>query len=1485
MGKIKFKNGIVEDYTIILSTRDYRHQGQITGIKSDTVEHSANLNSANELSFTVCKYDLVEDKNFLSNEEYERYCKEMELLWERIVDFKLIYIKELDEYYEIRVSIEDSAETIKTITATSLCECELSQLILDRLEINSQEDIERVDYDVNFPTVFCRNIDNVDLYSDIWYGEDREKYVVYQMDEDGNYVLNESNEKTIDSEKTHEKRREILKSSSLLHRALKDKAPHYSIEHVDASLMNEIRTFSVSGTSIYDFFTGDVAEQINCIFIFNSKNRSISVYDLYTVCKDCGHREEFFEIDEVSQNTICPKCKSENIYYFGEDTTIYIDKTNLTDSIRLETNADETKNCLKLEAGDDLMTSTVQMLNPNGSNYLIRINKYQRKDMPESLIKKLEEYDGKCAEYAEEHEALVEQFYQLTDDILYLEHGMMPTIKTVDKFEDVGNPKPGVLYVKDGKTYVHNGKEFVLQNDIDAELYANLIPKSDAITAGSEAAKLTTDNLSPLGVNSITKNTKVDTINVQLKNYAKIFVKSGYVKIDITTEDKNKNPLINTFTPEMTTDEDGKEVCTGKGIWKGHFIVTNYSNEDDVVITPEITVTVHDDYEEFLKQKVLKDIALNNDDDDGSIFDVLEINDLTKFTNALTLYGKVRLESFQSAIEGAMEVLIQAEQASEGAVLYEDFYLPYYKKLQACRDELNKRNLELSAKEEELDKVDKRLAEIHEILDFRTYLGEENYKIFCAYRREDTYNNANYISEGSEENSSKLIADAKLFLKVANQELIRVSEPQITITSSLKNFLVIPQFKPLLKYFKLGNWIRIKVDGVLYHRVRLVGYNISFGNLQEIGVQFSSVTKERNVATDAKEIIQSAKSMATSFGFVSKQAEKGSSAKDNINEINKNGLNSALVQIKNNQNEEITYGKHGILCRTLDDLSGDYSPEQLKITHNIMAYTDDNWESVKQAIGKHNYIYYDENKVNDDGTKGGFVPSVGYGMTADFVTAGYITGSQIISGDIYSDNYVFNKRGSHLNLHDGTFDFAGGKLTYKTIDGEEYGLSISGIINAEKGGTIAGFNIDDNSIYKGTNSLSSTTPGIYLGTNGIRQYASSNANVTISNGVLNANGANISGKITADDGTIGGFTISDDALTSDGKIEINSNGRVRVVSDSVYVDDSYQYRYYSMMKIDGGSLELGGSSTDVLQGWGELDEKYPRITVDCWGIQGFEYDSSNSWLYITNTSKSVSIEGLLDVIGNSFVDGTFQVTGSLYTSTFDCEGQADMYRIYSTEYIHAGTNLRFGDDCDLENNRGITTYWNDDDYHFIVQRGSDGLTSYFGWSGTTDDKTYKTNTILRGQSFYLKNTSGATIQSDERLKKDFVNMSKWESFYDSLEPVAFRMKNGASGRYHMGFKAQQVEQALVDNGLTTSDFAGFVKSKYTPDEDDVKNSTIYQEAGINPGDDEYGLIYTEFVAMNTHEIQKLKKEVADLKQLLNDVLVNTLGNKEQINEK
>ncbi len=951
MERLIFKNGKVEDYTIVLSTRDYRHLGQLTGIRG--INNINNLNKANEMSFTICKYDLYkyDENNIISRDLYLKIKKE---LWEEIVDLKLIWVKELDEYFEIKVAITDSGETTKAITATSLCEAELSQIETGTIEINTETDIERDDYEI---TTFC----------------------------------NFNNHK-----------------ASLLHRVL-DKAPHYTIRYVDESLMNIQRSFSID-TNIYDFLIGECSEQVNCMFIFDSAKREISVYDLYTVCQDCGERGEFY--DE------CPNCESTNLKYFGDDTTILVDKNNLSDNIQLSTNVDSIKNCFKLVAGDGLMTATIRRLNPSGSDYIYYFSENQKKDMPKELVKKLDEYDLLVSSYNKENKQLVNDIYKLTNDILYLESGMMPSVSTVSDISDIKEPKQGIIYLCGKSVYIYDGTQLVPQDE-NAEFYTNLIPSSDVITATSEAKKLTIDNLSPLGLSSVSSSTSIATVNSALKNYAKVYVKTGYVKIDI---DENS-----TFA-YVGTDENGFNY----GIWNGRFIVTNYSDEEDITTTDYMSIKIYDNYEEFIRQKILKTLV-QEENEEGSIFDVLAIEDLDKFENALKLYGKNRLKSFYDAIQSALEVLMQLNEASENSELYNVLYLPYYNKLQACQDALDERQKSIDSLQEKLDDLENSQLKIQEKLNLETYLGE-HYLAFCAYRREQKYSNENFISDGLSDD--EIIKNAEEFIENAKKELVKSSELQYTISSTLYNLLVLPEFKPIVDNFKLGNWIRLKVDGQLY-RLRLIGYSINFDNLQTINVEFSTISKIKDVAYEAQQIINSAQSMASTYGYVSKQAEKGNAAQNNIESWTKDGLNSGLIQIQNNNNQEVIYGKHGILCRSFDDISGTYDKEQVKITHNIIAFTDSYWKSVRQVIGKHRYkVYNTETGLWDN--------SEGYGVTTDFVTAnGQIAGAIMVGGKIYSENYCdrddekqgLSKQGTFIDLNEGTFSFAGGDLTYSKDNG------------------------------------------------------------------------------------------------------------------------------------------------------------------------------------------------------------------------------------------------------------------------------------------------------------------------------------------------------------------------------------------------------------------------------------------------------------------
>lgn len=894
---LKVIHNMIQDYTIVLSSRDLRHLGQITGIQN--VNLNKNLNSADEISFTISKFKMIDN----------RYKNVKESLWNQIIDLKLIWVKELNEYFEINVRTEDSSDTVKNITGTSLCEAELGQTMLYNTEINTENDIARDDYDANYPTTF--------------YREDHPE-------------------------------------ASLLHRIL-EKAPHYTIKYVDESLKNLsfIRQFTIDGTSIYDFLTGECSEQYNCLFDFNSADRSISVYDLYTTCNDCGYRGDYYDK--------CPKCESTNLKYFGEDTTILVDKTNLTDSITLEADVSSIKNSFKLVAGDDYMTATIRMLNQNGSDYIYYFSDEQKSDMSSELVQKLNDYDKLYNSKTDEYQKYVSVIYDQTDKILNLTSEKMPTIE------------------------------------------------ESPITAETEAAKLTVDNLSPTALTELTESTSVETVNSALKNYAKVYIKSGYVKIE--------------------TNNDAAFLYNGKhddgftyGTWTGSFTITNYSDSEDVKATEKLTIQINDNYEEFIKQKVLKQVAQmdENEDEKGSIFDVLDIEDLDKFKDALKLYCKNRLTSFYDAIQGALDVLVQMDQATESADLYESMYIPYYNKLQACQEAINSIQTEIDQAQKELNEAQDNVTRIQKELNFKDFLGDL-YVTFCAYRREDEYSNENYISDGLD--NADMLKHANEFIETAKNELIKSSEKQWTLSSTLYNLLILPEFKPIIKYFKLGNWIRLKVDNQLF-KLRLISYSLDFNSLDSLSVEFSNVSKIKSVAFDAQQIIQSAKSMASSYGYVSKQADKGSNAQNDIESWKQSGLDSGLIQIKNGKNEEITYGKNGLLCRAYDDITGTYSDDQLKLVHNAIAFTDNNWKSVKQMIGNHNYMVYDKESES-------WGEKTGYGNTAEFVTAGHVSGSTIVGGEIYSHNYS-NKsgeeKGTYIDLANGSFSFAGGGFTYDGKD-------------------------------------------------------------------------------------------------------------------------------------------------------------------------------------------------------------------------------------------------------------------------------------------------------------------------------------------------------------------------------------------------------------------------------------------------------------------
>lgn len=100
--------------------------------------------------------------------------------------------------------------------------------------------------------------------------------------------------------------------------------------------------------------------------------------------------------------------------------------------------------------------------------------------------------------------------------------------------------------------------------------------------------------------------------------------------------------------------------------------------------------------------------------------------------------------------------------------------------------------------------------------------------------------------------------------------------------------------------------------------------------------------------------------------------------------------------------------------------------------------------------------------------------------------------------------------------------------------------------------------------------------------------------------------------------------------------------------------------------------------------------------------------------------------------------------------------------------------------------------------------------------------------------------------SDRRLKKKISsNFNKYEIFFNNLKPVSYEFRTNDSQK-HLGFIAQEVEEALQKAKLKNSDFGGLNKPE---SEEEMRT-----------------LAYGEFIALNTHMIQKLQEQVRELKQ-------------------
>lgn len=471
------------------------------------------------------------------------------------------------------------------------------------------------------------------------------------------------------------------------------------------------------------------------------------------------------------------------------------------------------------------------------------------------------------------------------------------------------------LYDSRQQEYADNMHSLYASIETTLYLTSGMMPKETLpdTSATAELAKLTAETIGTISVQRLSTASTTTVTNAVLA-MAKTLLAPGYL---------------------VTAPEAAYSAATHT--WVGRFCVTASANSGDTAENETaITLPVDENYLNYTKQRIRR--SLN------------QYQVKSETTYDYTLYGLNPLINFLDAYQACLDILIEMGAADADSNLgLSDLYAFYYQKRLLVSHEIQVREGQLKKTQAKTDTYLNIRNTIQKALDLRVFLENRSvWEEFCSFRREDSYQNDNYISDGL--NDAELFKNAQDLMDTAEAELIQASEPAITMDASLNNLLAIPEFRPLVGQFRLGNWIRLACDGHIY-KLRLSSCTLNYADLSTISVTFSNAVSLSSGIRTIRQTLSDIKQRRL-------RQNRSSSTED-----------SGLTYVSPNYDpvsdasRNVTYHGNCLLGRSYDPDLGAYSGAQLKIIGNSIVFTTDNWATTQTLIGYHS--------LSDGSTSGG----------------------------------------------------------------------------------------------------------------------------------------------------------------------------------------------------------------------------------------------------------------------------------------------------------------------------------------------------------------------------------------------------------------------------------------------------------------------------------------------------------------------------------
>lgn len=1197
---------------------------------------------------------------------------------------------------------------------------------------------------------------------------------------------------------------------SLLDIVIKEKLSDWSVGYVSEDIAKKTPYFNIDSTNVYAFFTQDMAKYLQCIFKFDAVNRKINVYSA----------------DEI-----------------GEDTNINISDKNLLQQLSIEPQTEEIYTRYKIFGNDELDIRQVNF----GSDTIEDITYYlTTRYMPQELIDKYKAYaeykENKRSDYIDKSKEYVTTL-EARDELI----NRLPLDALNYDWDSFNEDE-----LKEELGYFQGLVNVILQNLVGVGFEATNLPI---------VREFINNHKSPDELNKYKEG-----LHLYVHNIDKLI--DSY--IDSPTEETLENIILNIATIASSTDL--QRMIDGNFTW---FAGIEYSSLQDSMYWW--------DYVSYTTSIIPNiDTALDNlylTDDNKADYD-------ESWKTNWELYGTNELKAQIELYKNKMETLV--DYSEEWESLSQEKRLEYtgeqpYKDLHNDYVEAKKNYEDATAKYNELmNMVDDYNADLETIQSELSSLAsdvsiknesfgftEKELLILESFYIDAEYTNENFLVTEYTTSVEKIDIELEL-LDYAKEDIAKQSRPQYHFSCDIDNLFAIADYKMWHDSLSNGNFIWISLEGEKYEKVRIISltYNPMLPNDSDLEVEFSNMLCWNGQRSDLTTLFDNA--MSSTSNEISRGSLSSSSDSAEVsNELIRYILNSRpMVQSMeaiNLQQEVINQKTFKVIAESITLSSSQIVLDGDTTVMPGFTLTADNMD-VNSIFAK---------TITATGT----------------IKGGTIDGAKIIANSGNIADWTINanslyKKVKNVKVENNNQDETStGHFTYTyAIQAPDGSNSISFLyIFRQKQKDIVSDSTDVKDIefvgetekvfgvdYKGTIAFKRAKIGDFTteNTGSSWDIFSNNISSTNNNHKIGNYYHSVYMRNPYKDGNNIGYdsafglirSSSNTFNTYDTVYSVDYNGNIVTLGEittKILKGDSNRVLYTDI----NGKL-CASSITNVKLGY--LSDVTSNIQAQLDNKLSTNGGTLKGNLTINNTSANPSL-----TIQNATRKGSFTISADGYLGIWD--GTNSGWMLYSSS---SGQNLNIGTTSICY---AVDIGRQDSNNGAIINLKSNtinisGLTSIGNHCVPKTNATSTTGYSLGGSNFkwqYLYAYSSSIQTSDRKYKHDInYNLNHLDEVFDALKPCTYYMQGG--DRVHMGFIAQDVEDAMIQNGMTINDLSFVCKDReYKLKNNDMgdfeeNREYLYDEEG-NP-QYIYGLKYTELHALEIDQIQKLKNKVKELEE-------------------